>query len=76
MRINSEEMLPQSPAKRDKKSQKAILIRMLTCKTEHVKPKSTKEHPSIIISSLKDDYIIINVNGYNFNFTTSYLFQN
>lgn len=72
MRINSEEMLPQTPAKRDKKpkkQKKEILIRMLTCKIEHVKPKSTKEHPPIIISSLKDDYII-NVNGYNFNFTT------
>lgn len=38
-------MLPQIPAKRDKKTKKqkkAILIRMLSSKIEHVKPKSTK----------------------------------
>lgn len=58
---------PCKETKKPKKQKKAILIRMLTCKIEHVKPKSTKEHSSVIISSLKDDYIIINVNGYNFN---------
>lgn len=46
-------MLLLPPAKRDKKTQKAgkkaKLIRMLTCKIEHVKTKSTKEHPYVII---------------------------
>lgn len=42
----------QPPAKRDKnpkKQKKKSKIRMLTCKTEHVKTKSTKEHPYVII---------------------------
>lgn len=42
-----------TPCKKRQKTQKAgkkaKLIRMLTCKIEHVKTKSTKEHPYVII---------------------------